>query len=124
MASIEQLKASVSRGRGFARSNSFVVTLPSLGKYDTTNLNVICSNVNLPGRQILTQERLIGIKGRKMPSGFASDDVSMIFYVMNDYLIKEYFANQLMHSSDFKINLKTGKIDYINSLKYGKYLSS
>ena len=108
MASIEQLKASVSRGRGFARSNSFVVTLPSLGKYDTTNLNVLCSNVNLLGRQILTQERLIGIKGRKMPSGFASDDVSMIFYVMNDYLIKEYFEEW----QNLVINQDTHEISY------------
>ena len=54
---------------------------------------MLCANVNLPGRQILTQERLIGVKGRKMPNGFASDDVNMTFYVMNDYKIKEYFED-------------------------------
>tara|TARA_R110002126_G_scaffold7926_1_gene38311 strand:+ start:102 stop:641 length:540 start_codon:yes stop_codon:yes gene_type:complete len=88
---IDQLKAVASKGRGFASANQFMVTLPSLGKYDIRNLNVLCTNVNMPGRQILTQERLIGIKGRKMPNGFASDDVSMTFHVMNDYTIKKYF---------------------------------
>ena len=89
--SIDQLKAVASKSRGFARANQWIVTLPSLGRYDTRDLNVLCSNVNMPGRQILTQERLYGIKGRKMPTGFASDDVNMTFYVMNDYMIKDYF---------------------------------
>lgn len=91
MSSINELKAVASKGKGFASANQFMVSLPSLGKYDTRDLNVLCTNVNMPGRQIMTQERLIGIKGRKMPNGFASDDVSMTFHVMNDYKIKEYF---------------------------------
>ena len=90
---IDQLKATASKAGGFARSNQFVVTLPSLGRYDTRDLNVLCSNVNMPGRQIMTQERLIGVKGRKMPTGFASEDVSMTFYAMNDYKIKDYFED-------------------------------
>ena len=88
---VDQLKSVASKSRGFASANQFMVTLPSLGRYDTRDLNILCTNVNMPGRQILTQERLIGIKGRKMPNGFASDDVNMTFHVMNDYLIKEYF---------------------------------
>ena len=88
---IDQLKSVASKSRGFASANQFMVTLPSLGRYDTRDLNILCTNVNMPGRQILTQERLIGIKGRKMPNGFASDDVSMTFHVMNDYMIKDYF---------------------------------
>jgi len=91
---INQLKAVASRANGFAMANQFMVTLPSLGgRYDTNDLNVLCSNVNMPGRQILTQERLIGIKGRKMPNGFASDDVNLTFNVMNDYRIKQYFED-------------------------------
>jgi|TARA_B110000503_G_C7118739_1_gene401486 hypothetical protein len=113
MASIEDLKAVVSRGKGFARSSDFVVTLPSLGKYDTTTLNVLCSQVNLPGRQILTQERLIGIKGRKMPSGFASDDVSMTFYVLNDYMIRRYFEEW----QNLVINQDTHEISYPSAYK-------
>ena len=103
---IDQLKSVVSKGRGFASANQFMVTLPSLGGYDTRDLNVLCTNVNMPGRQIMTQERLIGIKGRKMPNGFASDDVSMTFHVMNDYTIKKYFEewqNKVISQDSFEV---------------------
>jgi hypothetical protein len=103
---INGLKAAASKGQGFARSNAFQVILPSLSKYDSRELNVLCTNVNLPGRQIMTQERLIGIKGRKMPNGFASDDISMTFYVMNDFTIKEYFEewqNKVINQDTFEI---------------------
>lgn len=109
--SIEQLKSLASKKRGFARSNLFQVTLPSIpgfNKYSGGDLNILCTNVNLPGRQILTQERLIGIKGRKMPNGFASDDVSMTFYCLNDYGIKEYFEKW----QDRVINQATHSIGY------------
>ena len=108
---IDQLKGVASKGRGFARANAFKVFLPSLdGQYDTTDLNVLCTNVNLPGRQIMTQERLIGIKGVKMPTGFVSDDISMTFYVMNDYTIREYFEkwqNKVVNQDTFEIGYST-----------------
>ena len=69
---IDQLKSVASKSRGFASANQFLVQLPSLGKYDTRDLNILCTNVNMPGRQIMTQERIIGPKARKMPTGFAS----------------------------------------------------
>jgi hypothetical protein len=103
---IDQLKSVASKGRGFASANQFLVQLPSLGKYDTRDLNILCTNVNMPGRQIMTQERIIGPKARKMPTGFASDDVSMTFHVMNDYLIKEYFEewqNEVINQNTFEI---------------------
>ena len=105
---IDQFKAVASKSNGFARANQFFVSLPSLGKYDTSDLNVLCSNVNMPGRQILTQERLIGIKGRKMPNGFASDDVNLTFYVMNDYMIKSYFEDW----QNLAVNQDTFEIGY------------
>lgn len=99
---IDQLKAAAKKGQGFARTNLFYVSLPPLGNFNSSDINVLCTNVNLPGRQILTQERLIGIKGRKMPNGFAQDDVNMSFYVTNDYMIKKYFETwqELVVSQD------------------------
>jgi len=103
---IDELKGIASKGRGFAFTNLFSVELPSFGKYDTRDLNILCTNVNMPGRQIMTQERIIGPKARKMPNGFASDDVSMTFHVMNDYLIKKYFEewqNKVINQDTFEI---------------------
>jgi hypothetical protein len=108
--SVNQLKAAVSKGRGFASTNQFLVELPSLGVYDTRELNVLCTNVNVPGRQILTQERLIGLKARKMPNGFASDDINLTFHVMNDYNIRKYFETW----QDEVINQDTYEIGYAN----------
>ena len=105
---VDQFKAVAAKGKGFARSNQFFVSLPSLGKYDTSDLNVLCSNVNMPGRQIMTQERLIGIKGRKMPNGFASDDVNLTFHVMNDYMVRSYFEEW----QDMTISQDTFEVKY------------
>ena len=105
---INELKGAAAKGQGFARANAFRVVLPSFGdgKYTSSELNILCTNVNLPGRQIMTQERLIGLKGIKMPTGFVSDDISMTFYVMNDYTIREYFEewqNRVVNQNTFEI---------------------
>jgi len=114
METIDTLKSVISKRRGVARSNLFRVYLPTdiSGSHNLSSdeLNVLCTNVNLPGRQILTQERLIGIKGRKMPTGFASDDVSMTFYCLNDYGIREYFEAW----QDLIISQNTYEIAYTN----------
>ena len=59
-------------------------------------------DVQLPGRQILTQERIIGMKQKKVAYGYAEEDVSMTFYVMNDYGIKEYFDEWQSRIIDFQ----------------------
>ena len=46
---VDQLKSVASKSRGFASANQFMVTLPSLGRYDTRDLNILCTNVNMPG---------------------------------------------------------------------------
>ena len=99
--SVDELKALVNTKLGFARANRFLVTLPSFGGggifgifTDGANqreLNILCSNATLPGKQILTNDRRIGMEYQKMAYGYAVDDVSMTFYLMNDYGVKEYF---------------------------------
>ena len=89
--SVDQLKSAIAQGGGLAKANQFLVNLPSFGRYDASTINLLCASVNLPGRQILTMERLIGVKGRKLPNGFASDDVSLTFYVLNNYEAVRYF---------------------------------
>ena len=89
--SIDQFKSVVSSKKGFARPNLFRVTLPSFAGHTGTDLNIICKDVQLPGRQIITNERRIGIKNEKIPFGYAVNDVSMTFHVLNDYGVKEYF---------------------------------
>ena len=91
MASINELKGLASRKGGFAQSSQYIVKLPSLGFFDSRDLNLLCKATTLPGRQILTSDRKIGVKDTKVAYGFALDPLSMTFQVMNDYGIKTYF---------------------------------
>lgn len=115
---IDQLKGIASKGRGFASANQFLVELPNIdGILQAEELNILCSNVNMPGRQIMTQERLIGVKARKMPNGFASDDINFTFHVMNDYKIKKYFEawqNKVVNQNTFEIGYATDYAKQVN----------
>ena len=107
--SIEDIKALMNTKLGFARPNKFLVTLPSIGVgggllngligafsgmgggASPRELNILCSNATMPAKQILTNDRRIGMEFQKVAYGYAIDDVSMTFYLMNDYGIKDYF---------------------------------
>ena len=107
--SIEDIKALENTKLGFARPNKFLVTMPTVGVgggllagligafngggggASPRELNILCSNATMPAKQILTNERRIGMELQKVAYGYAVDDVSMTFYLMNDYGVKEYF---------------------------------
>ena len=91
MASINELKGLASRKGGFAQSSQYLVKLPSLGFFDSRELNLLCKMTSIPGRQILTSDRKIGIKDTKVAYGYALDALSMTFQVMNDYGVRTYF---------------------------------
>lgn len=115
MATIDELKSIASTKLGFARSNSFLVTLPSRWGADGREMNVLCTNTSLPGKQILTTERRIGMELQKMPYGYAIDDVSMTFYLMNDYGVKKYFDNwrRAIITDNFDLRYKE---EYVNDV--------
>lgn len=117
MPTIDTLKGMASAKLGFARSNNYLVELPQLGaggldgllgglmsfipsipgltgdspKASTKDLNVLCETVSMPGKQILTTERRMGNVFQKVAYGYANEDVSMTFYLLNDYGVKNYF---------------------------------
>lgn len=82
-------------------NNQFLVELPRISldedgsikasDDDARGLNVLCKEVSLPGKQILTLDRQVGLYQEKIANGFATEDVSMTFYVPNDYGPKKYF---------------------------------
>ena len=108
--SVDELKALANTKLGFARPNRFLVTFPTSfggsggilgsvlgllniggGGASGRELNILCSNTTLPAKITLTSERRIGMEFQKIAYGYAVDDVSMTFYLMNDYGVKEYF---------------------------------
>lgn len=114
--SVDALKYLISQKGGVAKSNLFKVTLPALktinpnyygSEYiNTEEINILCTGVNLPFRQIQTTERQIGPKAFKMPRAIIEDDVSMTFLVLNDYGIKKYFdewQNQIIDRQTYEV---------------------
>lgn len=91
MASIEELKSLISNSGGMAMANYYKVELPSINGTSTRDLNLLCKAVNLPGRQIITNNRTIGAVDQKVAYNVAHEDVNLTFHVMNDYKIRTYF---------------------------------
>lgn len=100
MAGIEELKSKLISKGGMAMSNQFLVELPTL-RYsgegnavkgmDARTLNILCKEVNLPGKQVMSLDHTVGLFQEKIANGFAVEDVTMTFYVPNDYGPKKYF---------------------------------
>lgn len=114
MASIQDLKSQISSRGGLARPNQFMVELPS---GDSRAVNVLCTRVNLPGKQILTHDRRMNMEFEKIAYGYAVDDVSMTFLLTNDYVIKEFFNNwrsTILNEETMDVGYK---IDYEHTIK-------
>lgn len=107
MSNIDQLKSLASAKLGFARTNQFLVELPTTftsngffgalttfltsGNMGGGNLNLLCTSTTLPGKQIMTQDRRIDMVTEKVAYGYAVTDISMSFVLLNDYGTKKYF---------------------------------
>lgn len=126
---IEQFKAQLSKERGLAMSNLFVIELPSLNGarkvngevikgYPASEFNLLCSTSSLPGRQILTQDRQIGMTLQKNAYGYAVDDLSLSFYVTNTYRLKTYFEDWMSLAVSNEPPYEAGYYkDYIRDVK-------
>ena len=102
---------------GIAKTSLYKVDLPYIAEtgISTSGLNLMCRSATLPGRQIMTAERMIGLKYEKVANSFAIDDVSMTFYLTNDYEAKRYFDTWSSLSVDpvtYELNYKYGPNGY------------
>jgi len=127
MNSIDNLKGLVAKGKGFARGNLFRIILPSsIGRTPLPivgelvnrtkakiadsivpeDINMLCNAVNIPGRQLSTHDRQIGMVRQRVAYGFVVEDVTLQFRVLNDYKIKEYFEEwqNSAVTTDYELN--------------------
>jgi hypothetical protein len=119
MASIDQLKALIARKGGIARANIFRVKLPNLSGVSSQDINLLCKDVQLPGRQIMTNDRQIGMKLERIPYNYAVGDVTMTFHVLNDYGIKQYFEawqNLAVDQNSYEVGYQRGKDGYARNI--------
>ena len=108
-----------------ANTSKYKVTLPTIsatqfGTIDPRNLNMTCTAVNLPGRQIETTDRIIGMKTERVVNGFVSDDVSMTFMLTNQYEAKRYFDEWSALSVDTEAYELNYKYDEFGNPAYAK----
>ena len=110
--SIEKFKSAVAKG--IARSNLFHVELPRISNNNISSedLNLFCSRVNLPSRQISTVDRVIGIVTEKVANTFITDDVNLTFHVTNDYNIKKYDSLGFINTPEVKMSFQQVEADF------------
>ncbi len=114
-ASIDTIKATISAGGGIAKANNFLVELPNFG--GTRTMNILCSGVNMPGKQILTVDRRIGMEFEKIAYGYAVDDISMTFNMPSNYLPKKYFDAWMSRTISESRQVAAYKSDYQRPVK-------
>lgn len=140
MASIDQLKTMVNSKLGYASPNQYMITMPTnfrsqgiLGglanilsnpislitgnNSSGSDLNLLCNRVAMPGKSILTADRVISMEAQKVPYGYLAADISMTFYIMNDYGVKKYFDAWQGSIIDEENNTANYKVDYAKSVK-------
>lgn len=141
MFEIEKMKQAISARNGLARQNLFRIELPlrvggvllSQGLGGESNkevLNVMCTATQLPGRQMLSSDRVIGFKPEKMVYGYETPDVNLSFYDNNKYTIRRYFEawqNRIISPSTKEVRFKgsysadvyIGQYDHAENYVYG-----
>jgi len=113
---IDKLKSVISGRGGVAVPNRFrVIVLPppaalskiksDKGDQITRDLEILCENCTLPGRQITTVDYQLLQQSYKIPSGFSTDEVSFSFILTNDYFAKKIFEAWAESAVDF-VNYK------------------
>lgn len=100
--------------------SAFIPSVPGLtgnSQPGTRELNVLCKNASLPGKQFTTMERRIGMQTEKVGYGYAVDDVSLTFYMLNDYGVRNYFekwASLIVNEETLEVGYKR---DYAKPVK-------
>ncbi len=136
--SIDDLKSTISKRDGVARSNRFSVymNIPIISISLTnivTNLlkgnnalagtvnnprdiSVLCETTGMPGFDVNTFETAYGIKRRKIPQAFDKQDIQLTFMVTNDYFSRNFldtWCNSVINKLDGTINYKS---DYASDI--------
>ena len=114
MLNINEFISKISEKGGILDVSRFKVILPQVQGSDLSgeDLNLLCISVDMPGRQITTQPRRIGIKEEKVADGFAVDDVNITFYMPADGSIKKYFETWASLVVPNRMGIVNYKIEY------------
>lgn len=88
---IDELKGLIGKNNNIQRPNLFRVILPPIKGYDTKDLNLLCKAVVMPGRQLGTLEKQLGMYKYDIVNQMSVSEVTMTFHVPTSHIIKNYF---------------------------------
>jgi hypothetical protein len=142
MAGVDQLKSLISNNGGLARTNQFLIQIPSISSLrlpripvfenlglpinnilgisntpTSSELNILCKTTQIPGKQILSRERAVGMQPETVAYGYAVADVSMTFHLLNDYGVMNFFEgwkSSIINEDVGEVGYKT---DYQRDIK-------
>jgi hypothetical protein len=134
MATIDNLRSTIGKRGGLARTNRFSVYMnPPTGGLlnldlqgmvtnliqgdanlasmfnDPRDIAILCKSCTLPGRQITTMDYQTSKQPIKVPYSFINEDVSFTFYLTDDYYIKKMFdkwMETVFDSNNYKVQYK------------------
>lgn len=134
--SITDFKSAILRNGGFARPNRFEIEISQIPGWsgETRDLKFLCETVNLPGKQITTLDYDIGTRRPlKIPTGYIEDDVTMVFNLTNNYMVKvalDKWMEQIVdvdsylvwYDSSYKRDITIAQLDEKNEKIYSVQL--
>ena len=129
MSNIDKLKSSIDKRGGFANPHRFkaIINYPTAvrnwqnlipSSADKDFLNLTCESINLPGRQIETNDYSMYRNTIKMPSGYMNDEVNITFRLTEDYYAKEVFDKWQLSIFDQKNYLVGFFNDYVADMEF------
>ncbi len=132
--SIDDFKATVTKRQGLAKTNRFltIFTPPTqalvnlnpmdiVGRFANSTFNAkslisdprdiafLTESAQLPGRNLNTLDFSAEKETLKLPNGFIDDDVTMTFYVTNDYYMKdmmETWMSSIVDTENYTLGYK------------------
>lgn len=119
LTSIDDLKATISRGNGLAAPNRFNVHMvPPRGiAADLHEFTILCENASFPGKQIATADYGLLRQTEKIPIGYLNEEVTFTFLLTNQYSMKAIFESWLSEVIDFNRYRVAYKTDYATTVK-------
>ena len=108
---IDDFISEIGAGGGMAMGSMFKVKLPDLTRFGGASgrkMEILCKSASLPNRQIITAEKRSGMELRLAGYGYTTGDVTLSFYLLNDYSAKIYFETW----QNLVVNQQTQNIGY------------
>ena len=105
-----------------AIDNALNAVSPTLGELiggvpQGREMDLLCKTTTIPGKQILTRERGVGMQPELIAYGYADPDVSMSFHLLNDYGVMRFFEGWKRKIINEETSEVGYKLDYQRDIK-------